>query len=199
VPPSFNYQVRTSRMLFITLQGPSPRNRLHPPSLAPPDFWLLAAIPELPCPLYIPCLSTQMHPDCDYSLSGSYIQGTVVSYRAQRPSHLWHILTLIIPIIICIIIDLISILAPMPMPYYIFPSPSQNLKTQKRRRIVCACVSPPPPLPSTALLRCTALCALGRGPVCEGVAAGWRASQTTRRTAFAPRACSPNWTRALLC
>jgi hypothetical protein len=35
---------------------------------------------------------------------------------------------------------------------------------QKRRRIVCACVSPPPPLPSTALLRCAALCDLGRGP-----------------------------------
>jgi hypothetical protein len=37
--------------------------------------------------------------------------------------------------------------------------------------------------------------------VCEGVAAagGWRASQTTRRTAFAPRACSHNWTRAPLC
>jgi hypothetical protein len=38
--------------------------------------------------------------------------------------------------------------------------------------LVCVCVSPPPSLPSTALLRCTASCALGRGPVYEGVAAG---------------------------
>jgi hypothetical protein len=127
------------------------------------------------------------------------VQETVVSYRVQRPSHLWHILTLITPIIMCIIIDLIPILALMPMSYYIFPNAFSEPKNQKRRRIVCACVSPPPPLPSTALLRCAALCALGRGPVCEGVAAGWRASQTTRRTAFAPRACSPNWTRAPLC
>jgi hypothetical protein len=51
---------------------------------------------------------------------------------------------------------------------------------------------------ATALLRCTASCALGRGPVCEGVAAGWRASHC-RWTAFAPRACSRNWTRAPLC
>jgi hypothetical protein len=80
-----------------------------------------------------------------------------------------------------------------PCPYpnsnaYAILHPSNVLsgpKPQKRRRLVC--VSPPPPLPSTALLRCAAPCALGRGPVCEGVAAGWRASPTTRRTAFAPR------------
>jgi hypothetical protein len=32
------------------------------------------------------------------------VQETVVSCRAQRPSHLWHILALIIPIIMCITI-----------------------------------------------------------------------------------------------
>jgi hypothetical protein len=124
------------------------------------------------------------------------VQETVVSYRAQRPSHLWHILALL-PLL-CVLLSTLSLsLALMPMPYYIFPYAFSGPKTQKRRRLVC--VSPPPPLPSTALLRCPASCALGRGPVCEGVAAGWRASQTTRRTAFVPRACSPNWTRAPPC
>jgi hypothetical protein len=72
-----------------------------------------------------------MYPDCDYSLSVSYVQETVVSYRAQRPSHLWHILALIIPIIVCVIIDLISILALMPMPYYIFPTPLSEPKARR--------------------------------------------------------------------
>jgi hypothetical protein len=78
----------------------------------------------------------------------------------------------------CVIIDLVLVLTPMPMPYHIFPNAFPDLKDQKRRRLVCGGVSPPPPppLPSTALLRCTASCALGRGPVCEGVATGWRAS-----------------------
>jgi hypothetical protein len=99
--------------------------------------------------------------------------------------------------IMCVIIDLILLLTPMPMPYYIFPSAFSEPKNQKRWRLVC--VSPPPPLPTTAMLRCTASCALGRGPVCEGLAAGWRASQAARRTAFVPRACSHNWTQAPLC
>jgi hypothetical protein len=59
------------------------------------------------------------------------VQETAVSYRAQRPSNLWHILALIIPIIMCVIIDLIPILALMPMSYYIFPNPSQNLKPEE--------------------------------------------------------------------
>jgi hypothetical protein len=51
------------------------------------------------------------------------------------------------------------------LPYYIFPTPFSEPKTQKRRRNVCACVSPPPPC---SVVCCAALCALGRGPVCEG-------------------------------
>jgi hypothetical protein len=77
------------------------------------------------------CLSTQMYPDCDYSLSVSYVQETVVSYRAQRPSHLWHILALIAPVIMCIIVDLIPVLALMPMPYYIFPTPFSGPKARR--------------------------------------------------------------------
>jgi hypothetical protein len=83
----------------------------------------------------------------------------VVSYRAQRPSHLWHILTLITPIIMCIIIDLITIPALMPMPYYIFPNPSQNLKPEEEAYRLRMRLS------STSVVCCTALCALGRGPV----------------------------------
>jgi hypothetical protein len=55
----------------------------------------------------------------------------MVSYRAQRPSHLWHILALTTPIIMCIIVDLIPVLAPMPMPYYIFPNAFSEPKTRR--------------------------------------------------------------------
>jgi hypothetical protein len=66
-----------------------------------------------------------------------HVQETVVSYRAQRPSFSWHILALIIPVIMCIIIDLIPVLALMPMPLYAvlhrsFLTPSQNLKATRR-------------------------------------------------------------------
>jgi hypothetical protein len=101
--------------------------------------------------------------------------------------------------IMCIIIDLVLVLALTPMPYYIFPNAFSEPKTRRGDVLSASLVSPPPPLLSTALLRCAASCALGRGPVCEGVAAGWHASQTARRTAFSPRACSHNWTRAPLC
>jgi hypothetical protein len=101
----------------------------------------------------------------------------------------------VISIIMCVIIDLILVLTPMPMPYYIFPSAFSEPETRRGDALSASLLHPAPPLPSTALLRCTASCALDRGPVCEGVAAGWRASQTARRTAFASRACSHNWTR----
>jgi hypothetical protein len=41
---------------------------------------------------------------------------------AQALTALWRILALITPVIMCIIIDLVPILALMPMPYHIFPS-----------------------------------------------------------------------------
>ena len=104
----------------------------------------------------------------------------MVSYRAQRPSHLWHILPLITPVIMCVIIDLMPVLAPMPMPYYIFPNAFSGPKNKFRRGDVSSAPasllhlrSRPPPC--SAVLLCV-LCALGRGPVREGVAAGWRAS-----------------------
>jgi hypothetical protein len=78
-------------------------------------------------------------------------------------------------ITMCVIIDRILVLTPMPMLYYIFPNAFPEPKPRRGdvlSMLVCVCVSPPPSLPSTALLRCTASCALGRGPVYEGVAAG---------------------------
>jgi hypothetical protein len=72
----------------------------------------------------------------------------------------------IIPIIMCIIIDLIRIPTLMPMPHYIFPNAFSEPKT-RRGDALSASLSPPPPLPSTALLRCAASCALGRGPACQ--------------------------------
>jgi hypothetical protein len=59
------------------------------------------------------------------------VQETAVSYRAQRPSHLWHIFALITPITMCVIIDLIPILALMPMPYYIFPNALSEPKARR--------------------------------------------------------------------
>ena len=64
-----------------------------------------------------------MYPGCDRSLSVSYVQEPVVSYRAQRRGFLSgpKALTLVtylnsvISIIRCIIIDLIPILALMPI------------------------------------------------------------------------------------
>jgi hypothetical protein len=139
-----------------------------------------------------------MYPGCDYSLSlGKPRSRNCGFLSGPKAITLVAYLNSIVSINKCIVIDLIPVLALMPMPYYIFPNAFSGPKTRRGDvPSAPACVSPPPPLPSTALLRCTALCALGRGPVCEGVAAGWRASQTARRTAFAPRACSPNWTRA---
>jgi hypothetical protein len=63
------------------------------------------------------------------------------------------------PYYLVYIIDLIPVLALMPMPYYIFPNPSQNLKPEEETRRLRLRLS------STSVVCCTALCALGRGPV----------------------------------
>ena len=56
-------------------------------------------VPLIMSLMYSLPVNTNVDPGCDYSLSVSHVQETVVSYRAQRPSHLWHILALITPII----------------------------------------------------------------------------------------------------
>ena len=73
-----------------------------------------------------------------------------------------------------VITDLVLILTPMLMPYYIFPSAFSGPKT-RRGDALSARLSLLRLLRSrlsTALIRCAASCALGRGPVCENVAAG---------------------------